>query len=63
MGRIKTALIKRVTHDLVHTHPELISADFAKNKTFVAQHTTVGSRKMRNVIAGYVSRLAKAKAR
>lgn len=40
-------------------HPEEISDDFTKNKLLVQKYTDVKSHKIRNVIAGYVSRLSK----
>ena len=57
MGRVKTKLIKRISIDLVKTHTS--DKDFDANKQFVERHTTVTSKKMRNVIAGYVTRKAK----
>ena len=59
MGRIKTALIKRVTHDLLRAHRKELKKDFDENKVLVEQFLDVRSKKMRNVIAGYVTRLMK----
>ena len=58
MGRIKTKLIKRISIDLVKTHTSDMKEDFDNNKQFVERHTTGTSKKMRNVIAGYVTRQA-----
>lgn len=61
MGRIKTQFVKRVTKQLVNEHADEVSTDFTKNKEFVDQYLTVSSKKIRNVIAGYATRLAKAR--
>jgi len=57
MGRIKTTLIKRKSKELLKLHGEKFSTDFTHNKEITNSHTSVGSKKMRNVIAGYMSRL------
>ena len=62
MGRIKTALIKRVTHDLMDSYGDKFTDDFGKNKVLVEQYANVPSSKMRNVIAGYITRLVRSRA-
>ena len=59
MGRIKTQLVKSVTHKLVKEHGEEFANDFNKNKKLVSELTDVDSKKIRNVIAGYLTRLKK----
>ncbi|MBW2999093.1 30S ribosomal protein S17e [Candidatus Woesearchaeota archaeon] len=61
MGRIKTTLIKRMTNDLISEHRDELTTDFEKNKALVAELTDVSSKKMRNMIAGYVTRIMKHK--
>ena len=61
MGRIKTQLIKSVTTDIFNKHKELFSDDFEANKKEVTEVAEIGSKKLKNVIAGYVTRLAKKK--
>lgn len=61
MGRIKTALIKRLTNELVTAHSDKLSTDFVKNKLAVDALMTPTSKKMRNVIAGYATRLMQQK--
>ena len=61
MGRIKTALVKRVTNQLVKEHEDKIKTDFEGNKKLVSEYVTGTSKKIRNTIAGYVTRLAKSK--
>ena len=58
MGRIKTKLIKRLTLQLMKEYSAEFKNDFAENKALVAQHLSGGaSKKMRNSVAGYVTRL------
>ena len=59
MGRIKTQQIKRVTMQLIKEHGKDFKRDFGKNKELVEQFIDVKSKKLRNVIAGYVTRLKK----
>lgn len=59
IGRIKTVLVKRVTKQLVREHPDEFSEDFNKNKEILKKYAVIKSPKLRNVIAGYVSRLVK----
>ena len=59
MGRIKTVLVKRVTKKLVSEHADEFSEDYSKNKEVLKKYASIKSPKMRNVIAGYVSRLVK----
>ena len=58
MGRIKTALVKRTAKQIFELHNDEVSEDFDKNKQVVAKYITV-SKKLRNVIAGYLVRLKK----
>ncbi len=57
MGRIKTTFIKRKTKELKRMHGDKFTGDFEKNKKLMAQYTEIVSKKMRNVIAGYMTRL------
>lgn len=59
MGRIKTMLIKRVTNQLMDEHPGKFTTDFQENKAIVEELSDVSSKKIRNIIAGYATRLKK----
>ncbi len=59
MGRIKTQQIKRVTKQLMKEHGNEFKKDFSENKELVGQFVNVKSKKLRNTIAGYVTRLTK----
>lgn len=59
MGRVKTVLIKRLSIQLLDRYRDKFTEDFKKNKLVVAQFTDVGSVKLKNSIAGYITRLVK----
>jgi small subunit ribosomal protein S17e len=62
MGRIKTTFIKRKTKELVALHGENFTTDFTQNKVLTRKYATVECKKIRNVIAGYMTRLKKKEA-
>lgn len=57
MGRIKTTLIKRKTRELYNQYGDKFTTDFEQNKRITQQHTKILSKKLRNIIAGYMVRL------
>ena len=59
MGRIKTVLAKRATKELIKRHGNEFSEDFTHNKEVLKKYVEIPSQKLRNVIAGYASRLVK----
>ncbi len=61
MGRIKTQFVKRTSVELLKKHPDKFSKDFDENKKLVGTYTDVESKKVRNIIAGYITRLVKTK--
>jgi len=59
MGNIRPTYIKRVAIDLVKKFPDKFTADFQQNKIIVSQLTDITNIKMRNRVAGYVTRFRK----
>ncbi len=59
MGRIKTQLIKRISNELIKEHRVEFKDSFEDNKAIVGKLTDVESKKLRNGIAGYITRLLK----
>jgi small subunit ribosomal protein S17e len=57
MGRIKTQQIKRITFELIKKHRDSFKKDFEENKKIVEGFVEIRSKKLRNTIAGYVTRL------
>ena len=60
MGRIKTTLIKRVSLEIVDKYSDRFKDNFEENKKIVAEVADIPSKKLRNSIVGYVTRLIKA---
>ena len=54
--------MKRKTKELLKIHNDKFTADFSENKKVTEQFTGVSSKKLRNIIAGYVTRLKKKEA-
>jgi small subunit ribosomal protein S17e len=59
MGRIKTMLVKRTTQELMDKYNEEFTTDFNENKKVLGSKVKIESKKMRNIIAGYATRLKK----
>ncbi|TLZ62380.1 MAG: 30S ribosomal protein S17e [Methanobacteriota archaeon] len=56
MGNIRPTYIKRVAIDLLKMYPDSFTDDFEHNKKKVSELTDVQYHRMRNRIAGYVTR-------
>jgi len=59
MGRIKTQLVKRIGTKIFKEHKESFKTDFNDNKPIIPQYAEIRSKKLRNIIAGYLTRLKK----
>ncbi len=59
MGRIKTKYVKRVTKSLIFKYKDKFKPDFRSNKTVVSDLIETKSKKLKNVVAGYATRLVK----
>ncbi len=56
MGNIRPSFIKSRALLLVEMYPDQFNADFDNNKVLVAQYSDVSNKRMRNWIAGYITR-------
>ena len=61
MGRIKLQLTKRTTKKLMEVHKGEFKEDFEENKKLVGKFTDTTNKKLRNTIAGYITKLMKKK--
>ncbi|MEK6947878.1 MAG: 30S ribosomal protein S17e [Nanoarchaeota archaeon] len=62
MGRIRTRLVKRAGAKLYTQNPERFQkTTFDDNKKAVTEMAVIQSKKLRNLIAGYITKLAKEK--
>ncbi|RLE87461.1 MAG: 30S ribosomal protein S17e [Thermoprotei archaeon] len=63
MGKVRPAFIKRTARRLLEKYPDAFTTDFEHNKRMVMQLTDITSKRVRNRVAGYVTRLVKIKMR
>ena len=59
MGRIKTARIKRAANTTIKSFKDKLTTNFEANKKLVDELAVVPSKKIRNIVAGYITRLMK----
>ncbi len=63
MGSIRPSNIKRIARELVDEYNDKFSGDFDHNKKVVSTLTDVQTKRLRNMLAGYVTRYWKIKKR
>ncbi len=56
MGRIKTIAVKTLGNDLIKEHSDKFSGDFDKNKDVLGELKYIKSKKVRNTLAGYITK-------
>ena len=61
MGRVTPKYIKKIGLEIYKKYKDRISESFEENKKFLNEIAMFGSKKVRNVLAGYLTRLAKKK--
>ncbi|RLE79254.1 MAG: 30S ribosomal protein S17e [Thermoprotei archaeon] len=59
MGKVRPGFIKRLARKLLEKYPDKFTADFETNKRLVAELTNIQSKRARNRVAGYITRLIK----
>jgi len=59
VGRIKTKKVKRKTRKIFGQIQDTLTTDFEENKKVIGKKYSIGSKKLRNVISGYCTRLKK----
>ncbi len=63
MGRIKTKMIKRAGEELIRRFGDVFTVDFETNKRILNEMDLNVSKKVRNKIAGYITRKIKIRSR
>ncbi len=58
MGAVRSEKVKKVARELFRRYPDKFTTDFEKNKKFIESLMNVPSKRLRNTIVGYVTRLA-----
>ncbi len=59
MGRIRTKFTKRLVDELLAKHGSAFSTDFDNNKQRVQELSDVQTKKIRNQLAGYITKRVK----
>lgn len=59
MGRIKTSSVKNIARELLEKYPDKFSVDFEKNKKILAELAEFESKRIRNIVAGFITALKK----
>ena len=57
VGNIKTVFVKSIANQLYAAHAEMFTADFTKNKVVVKELVDTKSKRMLNMITGYLTNL------
>jgi small subunit ribosomal protein S17e len=57
MGKVRTKPIKKIAKELVKAYPEKFTTDFETNKKVLQEIVNSKTKKLRNRIAGYITRL------
>ena len=57
MGKVRSERVKRIARELVKRYPDKFTTDFEDNKKLVESLVNISSTKLRNRIAGYITRL------
>ena len=55
MGRVKNIGVKTMGDDILKEHAEKFSEDFERNKKILEEIKTIKSKKIRNILAGYIT--------
>eukprot|EP00766_Chilomastix_caulleryi_P001480 gnl/Chilomastix_caulleri/2451.p1 GENE.gnl/Chilomastix_caulleri/2451~~gnl/Chilomastix_caulleri/2451.p1 ORF type:complete len:93 (+),score=23.89 gnl/Chilomastix_caulleri/2451:41-319(+) len=57
MGSVRTKTVKNNARDIIEKYYTLLTLDFDTNKRVVAEIAEIQSKRLRNMIAGYVTHL------
>lgn len=61
MGKVRIELVKRASKELIEKYPDRFTANFEENKQFLKEIGFTLSKRLRNRVAGYITRMMKAK--
>ena len=59
MGRVRTGSVKRVGEKLLQAYKKQFTKNFEENKKAVEQKIDIPTKKLRNLIAGYITKKTK----
>lgn len=61
MGKVRIELVKRASKELMSRYPERFTANFEENKQLLKEIEFTLSKRLRNRVAGYITRMMKAR--
>lgn len=57
MGKVRIAAVKKVARELVERYPDKFTTNYESNKTVLADLVDAKTKRLRNRVVGYVTRL------
>jgi len=57
LGNVRPEKVKRIARELIRKFPDKFTADFEENKKILSSIALIPSARLRNSIAGYITRL------
>jgi len=60
LGNVRTEKVKRIARELFRRYPDRFTTDYEQNKKALLSLVDLPSKKLRNLIAGYITGLAAA---
>ena len=57
MGKVRIAAVKKVARELVARYPDKFTTDYESNKKVLADLVDAKTKRLRNRVVGYVTRL------
>jgi small subunit ribosomal protein S17e len=57
LGNVRSEKVKKIARELIRRYPDRFTADFEENKKTVDSLINTPSKRLKNTIAGYITRL------
>lgn len=57
MGKVRIGKVKGISNELALKYGNVFTTSFDENKKLVQQYTDIGSKRLKNRVAGYITRL------
>lgn len=57
MGNVRPEKVKRIARELIRKYPDKFTSNFEENKKILSSMAFIPSTRLRNSIAGYITRL------
>jgi len=57
LGNVRSEKVKKIARELIRRYPNRFTTDFEENKKIVESLINTPSKRLKNTIAGYITRL------